>query len=168
MVEYQIENYTNPRKGYQKFADKLRLGHLIYDLVQKKVKAVDLSLLKEILDNEIDDSKDSIKRYFPIPLTEEWLIKVFEFESKYNAPNNLTIYTSSRHGLKIHKQREVFFIAIIKREKSSNYGMHGVHTSKPMVLFVNELMDYMFLLKRDVWSFTETELVNINRLIEVQ
>ncbi len=168
MIEYQVENYTNPRMIYRKLSDKLRLGHLIYDLVQKKVKAVDLSLLGEILDFEMKNSADSKIRYFPIPVTKEWLEKVFEFESKYNAPNNMTIFTSLRHGLKIHDQNGNYFVGILNREKSRSAGMYGSHISKPRILYVNELMDYMYLLKRDIWNFSETELNKINTVIKVQ
>lgn len=168
MKEYNIENYTNPRTSYKRISNKLKLGQLIYDIIDKKIKIVDIHLLGEILEFEQNISDKCERRYFTIPLTKEWLEKVFDFNSKYNAANSMTVFTSQRHGLKIHKQNSGFYIALISREKTSVYGMSGTIRSKPKILFVNELMDYLYLLKRDEIIFTENEIKKINEIIKVQ
>lgn len=168
MKEYSIDNYTQPRTTYQKISNKLKLGYLLYDNLDKEIKAVSIQILGEILEFEQNNSESKGRRYFPIPLTKEWLENVFDFNSKYNAPNYMTVYTSLRHGLKIHEQNKEFLIAQISREKMSTIGMSGVFISKPKILYVNELMDYLFLLKRDDIIFTEDEINRINEIIKIQ
>jgi len=168
MNEYQVEYYINPKITYLKLSDKLRLGHLIYDLEDQTIKIVSLPILSEIVKWETSNSESLDMRYFPIPLTKKWLEKVFCFESKYNQPNYMTVFTSIRHGLKIHNQNDKFFIGIRNIEKFIAKGMTGGHTSKPRILYVNELMDYLYLLKRDNWDFSEQDLEKINMIIKVQ
>lgn len=166
MENYKIENYTNPWSLYKNISKRLKLGHLVYDLSLKNIRLVDHELLGEILKSELVEPEK--KSNFTIPiLTEEWLLKVFDFEDKFNAPNNMTVFTSKRNGLKIHKNRNGFFIAISVRENYSTMGMTGSHVSKPMILTVNELLDYVFLLKRDDISFNERDIDEINRIIYI-
>lgn len=166
MEEYRIENYTNPWNLYKKISNKLKLGHLVFDTSRKKIRLVDLKLLGEILKSEHDEPNG--KSNFAIPeLTKEWLEKVFDFDSKFNAPNNMNVFTSRRHGIKIHENWNGFSIAITVREKSSIMSMTGSHVTKPRVLTVNELLDYMFLLKRDDIVFDERDVEKINTRIKV-
>ncbi|MEP2059426.1 MAG: hypothetical protein ABJJ05_16570 [Maribacter litoralis] len=165
MNEFNIENYTNPRISYDKIANKLRLGHLIYDHFDNHIKLVDYKLLGEIMDYEMLESLQ--KRYNPLSLTKTWLEDVFQFESQYHAPNKMTVYTSLRNGLNIHERGSGFTIGITFREKTSSIGMSGILIAKPKILYVNELMDYHFLLKRDLVTFTNSDVEKINEIIKV-
>ena len=166
MEKYRIENYTDPWNLYKKISNKLKLGHLVLDTSLKKFRLVDLKLLEEIVKSEGDEPNG--KSNFIIPdLTKEWLEKIFDFNSKFNAPNNMTVFTSNRHGIKIHESWNGFSIGITVREKSTILGMTGTHVSKPRVLNINELLDYMFLLKRDEMRFDESDIEKINSLIKV-
>lgn len=44
-------------------------------------------------------------------------------------------------------------------------GMLGELVYKPHIFFVNELMDYLFLIKKEQFRFNESDLEKINGLI---
>jgi len=162
MNEYEIENYLNPTLPYLKFADKLRIGHLIFDFKMKRVVKVNMKILKEInLEDELN-TKFFDRRFRPIELTKKWLTDIFCFNAKNNARNSLIVYTSSRNGLIIHEQIGTFFLASKMVEK---IGENGIHRTKPKVIFINELMDYLFLIKRDDYKWTDADLKRINERI---
>jgi|TARA_R110002074_G_scaffold106578_1_gene230142 hypothetical protein len=165
MNEFNIENYTNPRISYNKISNKLRLGHLVYDDFDKKIKLVNHKLLGGIIESEKVELLE--KRFYALPLTKSWLENIFEFESKYNNPNKMTVYISHRNGLNIHERNNGFTIGITFREKTSSNGMSGTLVAKPKILYVNELMDYLFLLKRDEVTFNEYDIKRINEVIKV-
>ncbi|WP_031442133.1 hypothetical protein [Arenibacter algicola] len=168
MKEYDIENYVEPERSYRTtLCDKFKVGHLIYDNNQQRIKIVDIAVLQEILLWESKDVKGSKLKYIPIYLTHEWLVNVFDFESKYMATNSITVYTSLRNGMKVHGQRGRFFVGVTIREKMDSMGMAGTHFSKPSILFVNELMDYSFLLKRDMIDFNKNDLITINKVMNL-
>jgi hypothetical protein len=168
MEEYNIDHYTDPVLGYRKtLKDKFKIGHLIYNLRKRRITTVDISILGEIFQDEDKEEKLRESNYIPMHLTHEWLVNVFGFELRYMATNGITIYTSLRNGLKVNGQRGQFFIGVTIREKINSNGWSGTHISKPSILFVNELMDYSFLLKRDMITFNEDDLDKINELIQI-
>ncbi|MFD2588423.1 hypothetical protein ACFSQJ_15915 [Croceitalea marina] len=165
MIEYHIENYVRPWEPYKEsLSDKLRIGHLVLDRWAKKIVLVDINILLEVLENERTNSGSKKSKYYPIAITREWLEDVFMFESKYNAPHSMTIYTSLRNGFQVHEYRGNFYVAIRITEKISDY---GTLKTKPKILFINELMDYLFLLKRDTYGFIEEDLLKINSAMNI-
>lgn len=167
MEKYSIEHYTNPEPSYHNsLSDKLKVGHLIYDNRQQRIVLVDIAVLEEILEYENKKEETSEPNFVPSYLTHEWLVNVFNFEAKHIATNGITVYTSDRNGMKVHGQRGQFFVGVTIREKINSKGWKGTHASKPPICFVNELMDYCFLLKRDMITFIEYDLAQINMLMK--
>lgn len=167
MEKYSIEHYTNPELSYHNsLIDKLKVGHLIYDNWQKRIVLVDIEVLKKILEHENKKKETSKPNFVPLDLTHEWLVNVFNFEAKHMSTNGITVYTSARNGMKVHGQGGQFFVGVTIREKFNSKGWKGTHVSKPPICFVNELMDYCFLLKRDMITFNEYDLAQINMLMK--
>ena len=79
----------------------------------------------------------------------------------------MTVYTSHRNGLNINERSNGFTIGITFREKASLIGMSGKLVAKPKILYVNELMDYLFSLKRNEVTFNECDIKRINEVIRV-
>lgn len=167
MEEYSVENYVDPVLSYKTLYDKFRVGHLIYDCRNKKITKVDAVILMEIHEKEKNAKKRDKLDYSPLYLTDDWLQKVFQFEAKHLNTTNITVFTSQRHGLKVHKQRGNYYLGYILREKINVGDWMGSSSSKPRVLFVNELMDYCYLLRRDSLKFTSDDLKRINDLIAI-
>lgn len=158
--EYNIDNFFNPTLTYDKISNKIKLGQVVYNKAIKNIEKVDLTTLGEIIQFEKERSRE--QQYFLLNLTEKWLIKIFDFDSMYLPPQSLTVYTSKKHGLKIHKTRTKFTIAYTIREKT-NAGMYkGTHNIKPTVLTVNELMDHLYLIKREEFDFSRDDMDYIN------
>ena len=168
MEEYNVEKYVNPLQTYRTLHDKFKIGHLIFDFGKKRIALVDITILSKIFDKERGGEEGSENAYGPLSLSDEWLEKVFEFEAKFSNTTGMTVFTSRRHGLKIHKQRGNYYLGYIFREKMNIGGWKGSSSSKPEILFVNELMDYCYLLRRDSFQFNEGDLKRINDLITVK
>ncbi|SDQ89868.1 hypothetical protein [Flagellimonas zhangzhouensis] len=165
MEKYNVEHYVSPYLTYITLHDKLRIGQLIFDCKKRKITMVDTAILSEIYEKEKDGKKVTKDEYRPLNLTDDWLIKIFQFEKKYLNTNNMTVFTSQRHGLKVHKRQGNYYLGYILREKMNIGEWKGSSSSKPEILFVNELMDYCYLLKRDSLKLTKDDLKRINEVI---
>lgn len=158
---YDIENYIEPRNTYKILSNKVKLGQLLFNAKIKTFEIVNLKVLEDIMAFEKGNGID--RKYYPIPLNPEWLIKVFNFEVNYLNIHNMHVFTSTVHGLKIHGQHESYYVGYTIREKTTLANrMKGTISSKPRILYVHELMDQLYLLKREQIDFTTTDLVNIN------
>lgn len=160
---YSHEDYTDPIKTYERISDKLKIGHLVYNNEIKKIVIVTPIILSEIIEKEkISENK----KYSLIILKDKWLTKIFNFKSQYLNSQYMTVYTSNSHGLKIHEQNSRFYIGYRFKEKMDNIpGMLGELVYKPNIFFVNELMDYLFLIKKEQFRFNDYDLEKINELI---
>lgn len=161
--DYSYEDYTDPISTYERISDKLKIGHLIYDNDIKRIVLVTPNILSEIFEKEkISDNK----KYSLIILKDKWLTKIFNFKSQYLNSQYMTVYTSNSHGLKIHDQNSRFYIGYRFKEKMNNIpGMSGEFMYKPSIFFINELMDYLFLIKKEQFRFNENDIEKINELI---
>ena len=167
MQLYELEDFMSPRRTYRKLSDKIKLGHLLYDNRKRQFILTDMVVLQEILEYEKEDGENKLAPYSPIPLSGNWLELVFEFEAKFNKANSMTVYTSIRHDMKVHEKGGTFTMGITVREKSHNNGIFGSYNYKPSIYFVNELMDFMYLIKRDTFAFDADDLLLINKAIEI-
>ena len=79
----------------------------------------------------------------------------------------MNVYTSKTHSLKVHEQQNQYYVAytIRKKVKLANQ-MNGTMTSKPQMLYVHELMDQLFLLKRELVQFSKHDLMEINKIFK--
>ncbi len=157
---YKVEHYVNPGTTYQRLSDKVKLGQLVLNGKNRKIEIVDLGVLEKIL---VSEKNNEEKVYFPIPLTSKWLTIIFHFEEKYLVPQNLIVFTSKVHGLKIHLQNHQFRIGYIIRETTKGSPFSGTSTTKPLILTVNELLDHFYLLKREQFQFSEEDLSFLNK-----
>jgi len=161
--DYSYEDYTNPINTYEKISDKLKIGHLIYNNDSKKIILVTPNVLSEIFEKEKNSDN---KKYSLIFLKDNWLTKIFNFKSQYLNSQYMTVYRSNSHGLKIHDQNSRFYIGYRFKEKMDNIpGMIGELIYKPNIFFINELMDYLFLIKKEHFEFSDNDLEKINELI---
>ncbi|MBO0330088.1 hypothetical protein [[Muricauda] lutisoli] len=166
MEGYNLDYYVNPRLSYaNRLSDKFRIGHLIYDTIEKCIVKVSPSILQKMVENELPQNRDEDFRFSPLFIKNDWLTKVFGFEKKYLNANGMTVFTSTRNGLKIHFQSGNYYLGYILREKQIIAGMNGNFSSKPEILFINELMDFCFLIKRDKISFSDDDVKKINEII---
>jgi len=138
----------------------------VHDVKNKSIELIDIDLLGQIITSEKEDSLEQ-RKFRPLVLTQKWLEDVFEFDSRYDHRNNMNVYKSPRHGFKIQGVNNRFLIPMSIRKKLSSGGMTGSSVAKPVVLFVNELMLYLFLLERDEIVFDAADIVKINRLIKL-
>jgi len=161
--DYTIQDYLDPFKTYERLSDKLKIGHLIYSNKLKKIVKVTPKVLTEIFEKE---EKSEKKDYCLIILNENWLTKIFNFKSFYLSTQYMTVYTSNFHGLKVHEQNNRFYLGYGFKEKINKIpGMSGMSNYKPNLFFVNELMDYLFLIKKEQYRFSENDLQKINEEI---
>jgi hypothetical protein len=148
---------------HKKISEKLKIGHLIFDKRLKKIVIVKPEILIEIIE---DENNSNSQNYFLIILKENWLTKIFNFRKQYLNSQYMTVFTSNSNGFKIHERQGIFSLGYIFKEKMNNiHGMTGNLTYKPHIFFVNELMDYLFLIKREQFNFSEKDLQKINKLI---
>lgn len=158
--KYDIENLLNPTLTYNKISNKIKLGQLVFNNLNKKIEKVGISILEEIVQFEKEEIKE--QKFFLLNLTDKWLIQIFEFDSTFLTPQSMTVFTSKKHGLKIHKTRTNFSIAYTIREKVNAGRYKGTHNFKPTVLTVNELMDHLYLIKREEFDFSKEDVEYIN------
>ncbi|WP_408039058.1 hypothetical protein [Tenacibaculum amylolyticum] len=136
---------------------------MIYNINLQKIVLVTPKILSEILKEEIQGVNNS---YSMIQINGKWLIEVFNFEAKYLAPQYLTVYKSNLHGFKVHEQLNKFSIGyMFKETRNIIPSMQGDIKYKPQIFYVNELMDYLFLIKKEQFEFNEDDLKTINQLI---
>jgi hypothetical protein len=158
---YVIDNYIEPNTTYKVLSNKIKLGHLLFNIQKKSFEIVDLKVLETIFKFEKEGDTDRI--YYPIPLNSKWLTKVFHFEVKPLNIHYMNVFTSKIHGLKIHEQRNQYCVGYTIREKvKSENHMQGTISSKPRILYVHELMDQLYLLKREQIEITKSDLIKIN------
>lgn len=157
----------DPKRTYRKLSDKIKLGHLLFDNKKREFIMADIAVLLEILEYEKKDGSGQYPRYLPIPVSGIWLQVVFEFEANFNRSNSMTVYTSLRHDMKVHEKEGKFTVAFTIREKSYNNGIFGTYNYKPSIYYVNELMDFMYLMKRDTFAFDADDLLLINKDIVI-
>lgn len=157
---YDIENLLNPTLTYNKISNKIKLGQLVFNNLNKKIEKVEISILEEIVQFEKEENKE--QKFFLLNLTDKWLIQIFEFDSTFLTPQSITVFTSKKHGLKIHKTQTNFSIAYTIREKVKAGRYNGTHNFKPTVLTVNELMDHLYLIKREEFDFSKEDVEYIN------
>lgn len=136
---------------------KLRLGDLIYDLNKKEIVCFNTGILKEI------EVNNETHNYGRIPLNSKWLNEIFEFEPKHLSMQHMTVHTSRVNSLKIHEQRLGFFLSCTFRDKIKNELGEGIHTGKPKINYVDELMAYLTLLTNQEFFFED----NLNKLNEL-
>tara|TARA_R110002033_G_scaffold43075_2_gene84541 strand:- start:466 stop:987 length:522 start_codon:yes stop_codon:yes gene_type:complete len=159
---YVIDHYTEPNSTYTILSNKIKLGQLVFNIQEKAFEIVNLKVLKAIVAFEKGNGVDRI--YYPIPLNPKWLTKVFHFEVKRLNVHYMHVFTSKVHGLKIHGQHNRYYIAYTIREKVTLANqMKGVQVAKPQILYVHELMDQLYLLKREQIEIKESDLANINK-----
>lgn len=168
MEEYKVEHYVEPELGYrERLSDKFKIGHLIYDRGKGCVIKVDAAVLDTIVRGEEKGMNPEDFIYTPLYMTDEWLVQIFHFEMRHLNTNNMTVFTSLRTGLKVHYQGGNYYLGYIFREKFEANGWLGCSTGKPRIMFINELMDYCFLIKRESIQFTDEEIDKINELIVI-
>ncbi len=165
MIEnnYEIENYFDPSQTYDKISDKIKIGQLILNYETREIEKIDLKILQEIIHYENGDNEE--QKFFLLNIIDKWLLKVFDFESKYLTPQSMTVFTSRKHDLKIHKIHD-YRIGYTIREKKGSGNFQGKHHYKPLVITVNELMDHLYLIKREVFDFSDKDLEYINELFK--
>ncbi len=162
-TKYNIDNFIDPRLTYNKLSDKIKIGQPIFNKLNEKIEKVDLRILQEILKFESGERK--AQKYTLINLTDKWLLQVFAFESRYITPQAMTVFTSKIHGLKIHKTQYNYSIGYTIREKINAGRFSGTHNFKPRVITVNELMDHLYLIKREEFDFSKDDMEYINATI---
>jgi len=135
----------------------LRIGDLIYDFSKRKIITVNINILDEISNNEEND------KFRRIPINSKWLKEVFKFESKYLAMQYMTIYTSKINSFKVHEQHGGFSLSCVFRDKIKNELGEGVYVGKPKIVYVDELMAYLKLLRNQDFYF-EDRLDELNEL----
>lgn len=167
MIEnkYDIENFYNPKLGYDKISNKVKFGQLVMNNVSEKIEKVNLSILQEIL--EYEQAENTKKKYSLLPLSDKWLLEVFQFDSKFLKSQSMTVFSSRIHGLNIHKTRGNYAIAYTIREKLNAGQFRGTNNFKPIIHTVNELMDHLYLIKREEFNFSNEEMVYINTVIDI-
>lgn len=163
-TNYTTENFINPFITHKIISNKIKLGQPILNLKKKQIQKIDLNIFKEIFAAE--KNKVLSKSYNLLLVNSEWLTKFFHFDENYLAAQAMTIYTSQLHGLKIHKQRDQFFIGYTIREKLKAGNMKGLLQSKPLILTVNDLMDHLYLIKREEVIICEEDIKMINKYFE--
>lgn len=162
---YDIESYIEPHTTYKTLSDKIKLGQLLFNIQKKAFETVDLKVLEDIVKFEKGRNIDRV--YYPIPINSEWLTKVFHFEAKFLNIYNMTVFTSRLHGLKIHEQHGRYYVGYTIREKVKlTDHIKGTINSKPQILFVHELMDQLYLIKREQVEITKSDLFEINNIFE--
>ncbi|HET8885998.1 MAG TPA: hypothetical protein VFM70_06560 [Salinimicrobium sp.] len=161
--DYEIDNYIDPSLTYDKISDKLKIGQLVLNDEKKKIEKVNLKTLQEIIEFERGNNKK--QKYFLLRLRDKWLLSIFDFDAKFLAPQNMTVFTSRKHHLKIHKTQD-YRIAYTIRENKGSGGFKGHHHFKPLVMTVNELMDHLYLIKRQVFDFSEKDIEYINEVFK--
>lgn len=109
--DYNSDHYVDPRKTYDRIADKVKLGHLLYNREKGSYVVVDLEVLQELV--EFEKSENNIRKYFPIPINDLWLTSIFNFEKKQLATHSGTFFTSIDHGLKsIIKEGDICLVTL--------------------------------------------------------
>ena len=162
-TKYSFEHYINPYLTHSIISDKVKIGQLILNLKNKKIQKIDLETLSEIIKAE---KSESLSEYYSLlPINSTWLTNFFHFESRYLAAQYMTVYTSQTHGLKIHEQNSRFSIGYIIREKLNDKGK--VQT-KPLIFTVNDLMDHLYLLKREELLINQKDIELMNKEFQVQ
>lgn len=162
--EYNIGHYVDPRKTYERVVDKFKLGHLVYSRDKEKYVVVDLKVLQEIIEHDISGKK--FWNYLPIPINDLWLTLIFNFEKKRFATHSGTFFTSRHHGFKIKYQGGRYMLGYTLREKDSNG--RATYNLRPQILFIHELMDILFLMKREQFYWNEEELNWINSVMSTE
>ena len=158
---YNIDHYIEPHTTYKTLYNKIKLGHLIFNSPKKSFEVVDLKILETIV--AFENGNDLERVYYPISLSPKWLTNVFSFDVTYLSIYHMNVFTSKIHGLKIHEQHNRYYVGYTIREKVSLVnGMKGTISNKPQILYVHELMDQLFLIKREEISITASDLVDIN------
>lgn len=163
-ANYTTEHYTNPFLTHETISDKIKLGQPILNLKKKQIQKIDLDILKEIIATEKNEVLS--ESYSLLPITSIWLTKFFHFDERYLSAQYMTIYTSQLHGLKIHKQRDQFYIGYTIREKLKARDMNGTLQSKPLILTLNDLMDHLYLIKREQVIISEKDMDSINTVFK--
>ncbi|MDT0648146.1 hypothetical protein RM545_15735 [Zunongwangia sp. F260] len=160
-TNYTTAHYTNPYLKHKIISDKIKLGQPILNLKKKQVQKIDLDILKEIIAAEKYEVLS--ESYSLLSINSIWLTKFFQFDERYLAAQYMTIYTSQLHGLKIHKQRDQFYIGYTIKEKFKAGDMKGTLQAKPLILTVNDLIDHLYLIKREEVIISEEDIKLINK-----
>jgi len=158
---YTTEHYTNPFLTHKIISDKIKLGQPILNLKKKQIQKINLDNLKKIIAAENNEILS--ESYSLLPINSIWLTKFFHFDESYLAAQYMTIYTSQLHGLKIHKQGNHFYIGYTIREKFKASDMKGTLQSKPLIFTVNDLIDHLYLIKREQVIISEEDIDSINK-----
>ena len=158
---YNSDHYVDPRKTYDRIADKIKLGHLLYVRDKGSYVVVDLKVLQEIL--EFEKSENNAPKYLPIPITDLWLTSIFDFEKKQLATHSGTFFTSRNHGFKIKHQGGRYMFGYTLREKG--LGGRATFNLRPQFLYIHELMDVLFLMRREQFRWSEKDLEWINSVV---
>ncbi len=162
---YSIENFLNPQKTYKTFSNKIKLGHLVYCLKSNKIEIVDIEIMSNIITYE--KKGVSTKVYYPIPINFNWVIHVFNFSETNQNSKKLRVFQSNIHGLKLHFELNMFRLGYIFKEKLHHGNMNGIDNYKAELLYIHELMDCLYLIKRETFSFCESDIEEINNNIKL-
>ena len=163
--DYNIENFTNPNSTYNRLSDKIKIGQLIYNVQNKNIEKVSLEILKEIIEYEKNGKGE--QHFFLLGLNDKWLTEIFDFNSQFVNIQNMTVFTSRKHNLKIHKVHD-YRIGYTLRENSGSGNFKGKHHFKPLINTVNELMDHLYLIKREMFDFSKYDMKYINEVISLE
>ena len=161
---YNSDHYVDPKKTYDRIADKVKLGHLLYNKDKNTYVVVDFKVLQEIV--ELERSENNSWKYLPIPINDFWLTSIFNFEKRQLATHSGTYFTSRSHGFKIKYQGGRYMFGYTLREKELGGGV--TFNLRPQFLFIHELMDLLFLMKREQFTWTEEDLTLINSVMSAE
>ncbi len=153
-------------KNY-KLSETVKLGHLLYNDDTKTIVRVTIKVLEDLIKLEKTISQSDNGRYYNISLSHDLLVKGFNFNFKYLNAQAMTIYTLPENGFKVQGQQGRFTLPYTSREKSKIAGMSGQIISKAKIEFVNDLIDYLWLLQRQLYVFKDDNLNEINRLFKI-